>query len=392
MTKYRFEDIAYNSTEKKKPVEKDKYTYIGLEHLEPQCLEVTRYGSEVAPIGEKLIMKKGDVLFGKRRAYQKKVAIAPFDGIFSAHGMVLRPKENVIDPKFFPMFIASDYFLDAAIKISVGSLSPTINWSTLKELEFELPDLNKQHELAELLWAAEETRQKYKNAIIKIKNYLHTRFNELYNSTSFNKNAWPEYVISDIIEAPISGDWGKESKIGNFEVKVLRTTNFTDDGIIDYSDVVVRDINKNKIIEKELRYGDIIIEKSGGSDNKPVGRVVMYDRQDRNYICNNFTSILRRKSTIIDNDFLFLFLFYSYHNGKTKLYDHKTTGIHNLKLQEYLDNTIIKIPSMEVQNQFVNLKKASDGYIKNTKISQNAIENLIKTIINQNLAKEVLHV
>ena len=90
MTKYRFEDIAYNSTEKKKPVEEDKYTYIGLEHLDPQCLDVTRFGSEVAPIGEKLIMKKGDVLFGKRRAYQKKVAIAPFDGIFSAHGMVLR--------------------------------------------------------------------------------------------------------------------------------------------------------------------------------------------------------------------------------------------------------------------------------------------------------------
>ena len=69
MTKYRFEDIAYNSTEKKKPVEEDKYTYIGLEHLDPQCLEVTRFGSEVAPIGEKLIMKKGDVLFGKRRAF-----------------------------------------------------------------------------------------------------------------------------------------------------------------------------------------------------------------------------------------------------------------------------------------------------------------------------------
>ena len=71
-------------------------------------------------------MKKGDVLFGKRRAYQKKVAIAPFDGIFSAHGMVLRPNEEIIDKNFFPLFISSDYFLDAAIKISVGSLSPTI--------------------------------------------------------------------------------------------------------------------------------------------------------------------------------------------------------------------------------------------------------------------------
>ena len=140
MPRYKFEDIAINSTAKKKPVEEDKYTYLGLEHLDSGTLKVSRFGSEVAPIGEKLIMNKGDVLFGKRRAYQKKVAIAPFDGIFSAHGMVLRPKTDVIDEKFFPLFISSDYFLDNAIKISVGSLSPTINWKDLKELEFELPD------------------------------------------------------------------------------------------------------------------------------------------------------------------------------------------------------------------------------------------------------------
>jgi type I restriction enzyme S subunit len=160
--RYRFEDIAINSITKKKPTEADKYTYLGLEHLDSGNLTVTRFGSEVAPIGEKLIMKKGDVLFGKRRAYQKKVAIAPFDGIFSAHGMVLRPKEKVIDRSFFPLFISSDYFLDAAIKISVGSLSPTINWSALKVLEFDLPTLNEQRRLSEVLWAAIETRNAYK--------------------------------------------------------------------------------------------------------------------------------------------------------------------------------------------------------------------------------------
>ena len=117
MPKYRFDEIAINSTAKKKPVEEDKYTYLGLEHLDSESLKVTRFGSDVAPKGEKLLMKKGDVLFGKRRAYQKKVAIAPFDGIFSAHGMVLRPKEEVIDKDFFPLFISSDYFLDAYKKL-----------------------------------------------------------------------------------------------------------------------------------------------------------------------------------------------------------------------------------------------------------------------------------
>ena len=87
MANYRFDEIALNSVEKKKPTEEDKFTYLGLEHLDSGCLTVKRFGSDVAPIGEKLVMHKGDVLFGKRRAYQKKVAIAPFDGIFSAHGI-----------------------------------------------------------------------------------------------------------------------------------------------------------------------------------------------------------------------------------------------------------------------------------------------------------------
>lgn len=177
--RYRFEDIAINSTEKKKPAPADKDVYLGLEHLDSGSLELTRYGSEVAPIGEKLIMKKGDVLFGKRRAYQKKVAVAPFDGIFSAHGMVLRPKEAVIDRGFFPLFISSDYFLDAAVKISVGSLSPTINWRDLKELTFHLPPLEEQQRIAAILWAGIETRNAYKELLALTEQLVKSRFLKL---------------------------------------------------------------------------------------------------------------------------------------------------------------------------------------------------------------------
>lgn len=179
MAKYRFDEIAINSTAKKKPVDEDKYTYLGLEHLDGGNLQVTRFGADVAPIGEKLIMKKGDVLFGKRRAYQKKVAIAPFDGIFSAHGMVLRPKEDVINKDFFPFFISSDYFLDEAIKISVGSLSPTINWRDLKQLEFDLPDMAEQERLAKILWAVEDVKQKALTSLTNTDILINSHINEI---------------------------------------------------------------------------------------------------------------------------------------------------------------------------------------------------------------------
>lgn len=201
MGTFKFNEIAFNSTEKKKPVDEDKYTYLGLEHLDPDSIYVTRYGADVAPKGDKLVMKKGDVLFGKRRAYQKKVAIAPFDGIFSAHGMVLRPKEDVIDKNFFPMFIKSDYFLDAAIKISVGSLSPTINWRDLKELKFELPSLEEQRKLADVLWAIYDMKDKYKKLISATDELVKSQFIEMIESDS----SIPKVCLGDIFEISSGG-------------------------------------------------------------------------------------------------------------------------------------------------------------------------------------------
>lgn len=215
MAKYRFEQIAINSTEKKKPVEEDRFTYLGLEHLDSGSLKVTRFGSDVAPIGEKLVMRKGDVLFGKRRAYQKKVAIAPFDGIFSAHGMVLRPNVDVIDPDFFPLFISSDYFLDAAIKISVGSLSPTINWRDLKVLEFELPDLETQRKLAAVLWSINDTMESYKKLISATDELVKSQFIEMFGNFKTNPKGLDITTIDQLFSVGSSKrvfqkDWKSE--------------------------------------------------------------------------------------------------------------------------------------------------------------------------------------
>lgn len=188
MGKYRFDEIAINSTQKKKPIEEDRFHYVGLEHIDPECFEIQQYGSEVAPVGEKLVMKKGDILFGKRRAYQRKVAIAPCDGIFSAHGMVLRPKTGVIDSSYFPFFISSDTFMETAIRISVGGLSPTINWKDLAKQEFELPSLEEQKNLADKLWAAYRLKEAYKKLLIATDEMVKSQFIEMFgNPLSLNQ-------------------------------------------------------------------------------------------------------------------------------------------------------------------------------------------------------------
>lgn len=268
MAKYRFEQIAINSTEKKKPVEEDRFTYLGLEHLDPGSLKVTRFGSDVAPIGEKLVMRKGDVLFGKRRAYQKKVAIAPFDGIFSAHGMVLRPNAEVIDPDFFPLFISSDYFLDAAINISVGSLSPTINWRDLKILEFELPDLETQRKLAAVLWSINDTMESYKKLISATDELVKSQFMEQFRELIEQPEACSK--IEDICTVFADGDWIESKDQSDEGIRLIQTGNIGNDQYLDKGERArfITEDTFERLNCTEVKANDILISRLPD----PVGR------------------------------------------------------------------------------------------------------------------------
>jgi type I restriction enzyme S subunit len=156
---YRFDEIAKNISERVDPNNTDLEVYIGLEHIDSESLHISRSGTPDDVDGQKLKFYKGDIIFGRRRAYQRKAAIATTDGFCSAHALVLRANPEVIDPCLFPFFMHSDLFMNRAVDISVGSLSPTINWGTLKHQEFIIPPKNKQSELAELLWTMDRLAQ-----------------------------------------------------------------------------------------------------------------------------------------------------------------------------------------------------------------------------------------
>ena len=200
MPHYKFDQIAYNITDKKMPEPGDEKMYIGLEHLDSGSLKVNRWGSEVELKGQKLVMKKGDILFGRRNTYLRRAAIAPHDGIFSAHGMIFRPKTDVIDPEYFPFFISSNYFMDAAIRISVGSLSPTVNWKTLKELEFDIPSLEEQRKNAELLASINETKEAYQELLLQTDNLVKSQFIEMFGDPVKNPQRYAVRKLADLGE------------------------------------------------------------------------------------------------------------------------------------------------------------------------------------------------
>lgn len=149
---WRFDQMATNVNARiDNPSESGMTHYVGLEHLDADSLKIRRWGTPSDVEATKLMFKTGDIIFGRRRAYQRKLGVAEFDGICSAHAMVLRAKPDVVIPEFLPFFMQSDIFMNRAVEISVGSLSPTINWKTMAVQEFALPPIEEQLRIVELL-------------------------------------------------------------------------------------------------------------------------------------------------------------------------------------------------------------------------------------------------
>lgn len=263
MTKYKFEEIAINCTQKKMPTEEDQLLYIGLEHLDTGNLHVDRWGSSVPLKGEKLIMRQGDVLLGKRNAYLRRAAVAPHDGIFSAHGMVLQPREDVVYKDFFPLFISSDYFFDVAIRISVGSLSPTINWNDLRNVEFEIPNMEKQRELAKVLWAIDATKRAYQHLLQKTDELVKAQFIEMFGDVKSNPKQLKVCPLGDVC---IVERGGSPRPIAKYITDSPLGINWIKIGDADESRYITR--TEEKIIPEGLRKtrrvkaGDLILSNS----------------------------------------------------------------------------------------------------------------------------------
>jgi hypothetical protein len=150
-----FDAFAESIGERVEPADAEGEIYIGLEHLDPQDLHIRRWGTASDVTGTKLRFRKGDIIFGRRRAYQRKLAVAEMDGICSAHALVVRARQELVLPEF---------------------LSPTINWSTLKLEEFELPPIEQQRRIAEVLWAVDkdsESTYRTRSAALKARKTAH---------------------------------------------------------------------------------------------------------------------------------------------------------------------------------------------------------------------------
>ena len=341
MPRYKFDQIAYNIIEKKIPEPGEEKMYIGLEHLDSGNLRVTRWGSDVELTGEKLRMKKGDILFGRR------AAIAPHDGIFSAHGMIFRPKTDVIDSDYFPFFISSDYFMDAAIRISVGSLSPTVNWKALKELEFDIPSLEDQRKSAEVLQAINDTKEAYQDLLEKTDELVKSQFIEM-----FDEKGYPEYRLKDVC-IKITDGTHKTPQYQDKGITFISAKNIVE-GKLDFSDVkYITQVEYDEIQKRcQTEPGDVLMAKSGS-----LGTLAVVETEEPIGLFESL-AVLKYNRDMLDGIFL-----------KAQLQSDKAqaqlmSGVKGVAVKHLhlnvISETMVIVPPMELQKKFSEFIQQSD--------------------------------
>lgn len=180
MSRVKLGDVAREHKETIKG-DKSNYPIVGLEHLIPENIRLTQWDYNKENTFTK-VFRKGCVLFGRRRAYLKKAVYADFDGICSGDITIIEAIPGKILPELLPFVIQNDDLFDYAVGKSAGSLSPRVKWEHLKNYEFELPDVEKQHELAQILWSIVETKESYERLMAATDELVKSQFIELSKS------------------------------------------------------------------------------------------------------------------------------------------------------------------------------------------------------------------
>jgi type I restriction enzyme S subunit len=321
---------------------------VGLEHLIPQEIKFSGYDVDTENTFTKTF-KKGQILFGRRRAYLKKAAIADFDGICSGDITVIEAIPGKVDPLLLPFIIQNDKFFDYAVSRSAGGLSPRVKWEHLKDYEFDLPPIEEQRILADKLWAAYRLKESYKKLLTATQEMVKSQFIEMYYNTHnkqtlesvcpiMNKGITPKYVESSSVlvinQACIHWDG---QRLGNIKYH--------------NEEIPVR--------KRILESGDVLLNATG---NGTLGRCCVFicPSDNNTYINDGHVIALSTDRAVILPEVLNTYL--SLNDTQAEIYRQYVTGSTNQVDIVFSDIKKMKVPvpSMDEQILFVEVLTQAD--------------------------------
>lgn len=353
---------------------------VGLEHIDSENIHLRRSeGIEETTTFTKKF-KKGDVLFGRRRAYLKKAALAPFDGICSGDITVFRAKDYLI-PELLPFLVNNERFFDYAVKHSAGGLSPRVKFKDLANYEFLLPPKDKQAKLAELLWAMDEVIEGETISFDKYEQFFKRfLFDSISGAMSNDSSNWKEYLFGSLgksyggLNGKSKKDFGEGSPFINY-MNVFSNSKI-DPSNVDYVKVEEGE-NQNKIM-----YGDILITGSSETPEEVGMAAVVLDNLEGYYLnsfcfgfrLNDFNTLLPEYARFLMRGEKVRKFMFKRAQGSTRFNLSKTTVKEKLK---------VVLPSISEQKEIANKLEFMENNIALYEAKIVKSKALQKSLINQ---------
>lgn len=344
---------------------------VGLEHLIPNEIRFDAYDINTDNTFSKRFVK-GQVLFGRRRAYQRKAAVAEFDGICSGDITVIEAIEGKIVPELLPFIIQTPVFFDYANRGSAGSLSPRVKWEHLADFEFELPPLEEQKVLADKLWAAYRLKEAYKKLLVATDEMVKSQFIEMFGDPMTNTKAWVEFGYIGNYTQIVLGTTpnSKNSSYWNGEIKWITPAEMTEESYYIYD-------TERHLTEEGLKAANLTLLPCRSvlfSTRAPIGKVglvgsPMYCNQGfKNFVCGDQLNPV--------------YLYYSLIFKREYLVSLGTGTTFKELSKKAVENLKIAVPPLILQNKFEEIYQQADKSKFELKQCIEHIDKVIKSLIN----------
>lgn len=363
MAQVKLGDVALESRETYKG-DKSGMPIVGLEHITPGEVTLSNWDTDTDNTFTKRF-RKGDMLFGRRRAYLKKAAQAPFDGICSGDITVIRAKEDLLSPELLPFIIQNDNLFDFAVGKSAGSLSPRVKWDNLKNYTFELPSMEEQQKLAEVLWSINDTLQAYQNLLAETDALVQAKFVEMFGDPITNDKGWEMTTLGNVAEIRI-GPFGSLLHKGDYIEgghALVNPSHIVDGKIIPDEKLTISDDKYEELSAYKLKKGDLVLGRRG-----EMGRCAVVDCEG--LLCGTGSLIIRPTGKIRP---FFLQKILSSPSYRTVI-EGKAVGVTMKNLNVSIVSSLsLPLLPVALQNKYID-------FVQQSNKSQSALQNTITSL------------
>jgi type I restriction enzyme, S subunit len=338
-------------------------------------------------------VKAGDFLISNRQISHGACGVVPasLDGSVVSNEYTAFHTSEALDPCFLEALSHSIYFQQTCFHSSVGvhveklvfRLEDWLDW------EFDIPPLAEQRRIVAVLDAWDQAIDQTERLMVASRKRRASLMLRLFGQAKVTSErilpvGWDRACVGDLCDFS-NGLW-----VGNvppfIRVGVIRNTNFTEDGTLDHSDIALLEVEEKQFKTRRLQMGDIILEKSGGGPDQPVGRVALFDRADGIYSFSNFTTALRVSDPArVGYRYLHQFLLWLYLSGLTEVMQARSTGLRNLDGDAY-KNIIVPIPPPPQQRHISSVLEAEHasiiGYMESTRVIRTQKRGLMRKLLD----------